>query len=106
MAQSEPLHIDAGATYQRQFTYAKDDGSAYSPDFYCRMVIVDSENTAVLDIEPDFNNTTGDISFELSPGQTGSLTETRYRWAMELIGDNETIRLLQGRVSVSPEVVK
>jgi hypothetical protein len=106
MAQSEPLHIDAGATYLRQFTYAKDDGSAYSPDFYCRMVIMDGEGTAVLDIEPDFDLTTGDIAFELSPEQTGSLLEPRYRWAMELIGDTQTIRLLQGRVSVSPEVVK
>jgi hypothetical protein len=105
MAQNEPLHIDAGATYSRQFTYAKDDGTPYSSDFNCKVVIRDLNGNKVIDITPTFSRNTGDISFTLSAAQTSSLTQPRYRWGMELIGNTETIRLLQGRVSVSPEVV-
>lgn len=105
MAQNEPLHIDAGATYTRQFTYAKDSGT-YSVDTNAKVVVRDLDGTAVLTVTPDFNRTTGDIGFTLSPAQTASLDQPRYRWALELISDTETIRLLQGRVSVSADVVK
>ena len=105
MAQSEPLHIDAGATYTRQFTYAKDSG-AWGSDYNARLMVRDSEGNIALDVAPTFNRLTGDISLELTPAQTGTLTEPRYRWSLELIGASETIRLLQGRVTVSPEVVR
>lgn len=106
MAQSEPLHIDAGATYARQFKYAKDDGTAWSEDYGCLLKVRDLDGNLALTVAPGFNRTTGDISLTLSAAQTGSLTQARYRWALELAGDTETIRLIQGRVTVSPEVVR
>lgn len=105
MAQSEPLHIDAGATYSRQFKYATDDGSPWGDDVNARVVIRATDGTKMLDVSPVFNRITGDISLTLTAVETGSLTDTRYRWALELEGETETIRLLQGRVTVSPEVV-
>lgn len=105
MAQNLPLHIDAGATFTREFQFPNPDG-AWSADYNCAMKLRDSSDTVALTVTPSFNRTTGDIVLTLTAAQTGSLTQDRYRWALELIGDSETIRVLQGRVTVSPEVVR
>lgn len=105
MAQNEPLHIDAGATFTREFTFANPDG-AWSSDYNCRVVVRDLNDNKVLDVVPTFDRATGAITLTLSAAQTGTLTLPRYRWAIELVGTAQTLRLLQGRVSVSSEVVR
>lgn len=105
MAQNQPLHIDAGATYSREFTYANPAGGAWSSDYNCKLVIRDLSGSKVIDIVPILDRATGSITFTLTATQTSSLTQTRYKWALELIGTSQTLRLLQGRVTVSPELV-
>jgi hypothetical protein len=106
MAQSLPLHIDAGATFTRQFQFANPAGGAWASDYNCRVVVRDLEDNKVLDLTPTFDRTTGDIAFTLTATQTATLTLPRYRWGIELAGTSQTIRLLQGRVTVSSEVVR
>lgn len=106
MAQNLPLHIDAGATFSRQFKFAKADGTAWASDYNTRVVVRDLDGVKALDVVPTFNRTTGDITLSLTATQTATLTQPRYRWALELVGTAETLRLLQGRVSVSSQVVK
>lgn len=108
MATNEPLHIDAGATYgPRQFTYTNDDGTAFDFTGYTASMQVRSvDGLLVLSKTPTINTATGEISFTLSATETSTLTSTRYRWSLELASASATIRLLQGRVTVSPEVVR
>lgn len=106
MAQNLPLHIDAGATFTREFAFANPAGGAWGADYDCAVKLRDLEGNVALSVVPSFNRTTGAITLTLSAAQTGTLTQDRYRWALELEGDNETLRLLQGRVTVSSEVVR
>jgi hypothetical protein len=106
MAQNLPLHIDAGATFTRQFNFGKADGTAWASDYNCRVVVRDMNDNKVLDVVPTFDRATGDITLTLTAAQTSSLTDPRYRWGLELAGTSETLRLLQGRASVSSEVVR
>jgi hypothetical protein len=49
----------------------------------------------------------GEVVLSLTATQTGTLVNSPYLYQIELHGpDAEVIRLVQGQVSVSPEVVK
>lgn len=106
MAQNLPLHIDAGATFSREFQFPNPAGGAWSSDYNVKVVVRDLNDTKVLDVTPTFDRATGDITLNLTATQTASLTESRYRWGLELAGTAQTLRLLQGRVTVSSEVVR
>lgn len=106
MAQNLPLHIDAGATFSREFQFANPAGGAWGSDYNCAVKLRDQDGNVALSVTPTFNRTTGDITLDLTAAQTGTLTEARYRWALELAGTDQTLRLLQGRVTVSSEVVR
>jgi hypothetical protein len=102
------LHVDAGATYTRDIVYTNDDGSlfdltGYSASMQIRPSV--SSSTLTLAITPTLNTTTATVSFSLTAVQTAALAGS-YVYAIELAKSPIVIRLMEGEVIVSPEVVR
>jgi hypothetical protein len=104
------LYVEAGATFQRSLTYTNDDGSLFDlEDFTAALQVRQtvSSDEAVIDIEPFIDPEFATVSWEFTAEQTASLTATNYVWALELYGpDDLVIRLVEGAVTVSPEIVR
>jgi len=102
------LHVEAGATYTRDIVYTNDDGSlfdltGYSASMQIRPSV--SSSTLTLAITPTINTTTSTVSFTLTAVQTAALAGS-YVYAIEIAKSPIVIRLMEGEVIVSPEVVR
>ncbi len=110
MAVRYKLHIDAGATFKREFEYTNDDGTVFNLTGYTAKLQIREtvDGPLVLEIIPAINVTTGVISFTLTAAQTATLIKPEYVYAMELYapGNEPTFRFIEGGVEVSPEVVR
>ena len=108
MAVRHKLYVEAGATLTRQFEYTDNDGEPFDLVGYtAKMQIRDADGALAVEVIPEINVETGEISIELSAAQTSTLTGTGYVWAIELYApDGYVVRLVEGGVRVSPEVVR
>jgi hypothetical protein len=110
MAAVYTLRIDAGATFTRQFTYTNPDGSVFDLDGYTALMHIreTAEADLALEVVPVIDVEEGTISITITAADTATLTAPEYVWAMELTaaGGEPVVRLLQGKVLVSPEVVR
>lgn len=108
MAIQYNLHVEAGATYTRDIVYTNDDGSlfdltGYSASMQIRPSV--SSSTLTLAVTPTINTTTSTVSFTLTAVQTAALAGS-YVYAIEIAKSPIVIRLMEGEVIVSPEVVR
>lgn len=110
MATTVNLNVDAGTTFSVEFEYTNDDGSIFNlTGFTAIMQIRDmpTSPTYVLQINPTLTVATGIISVNLTAQQTATLTNSSYVYAIELYGAGGlVIRPVEGKVIVSPEVVR
>lgn len=104
------LYVEAGATFTRSLVYTNDDGSLFNLDGFTAELQVResvSATSATLTVEPSIDVETATISWEFTAAETSALTADSYVYAMELYGpDSLVIRLIEGAVTVSPEVVR
>lgn len=104
------LYVEAGATFERSLVYTNDDGSLFDlTDFTGELQVRETvaSATAALTVEPFIDPETATVSWEFTAEQTASLTDPTYVYAMELYGpEGFVIRLLEGAVTVSPQVVR
>ncbi len=104
------LHVEAGATFERSLVYTNDDGSlfdltGYTAELQVRETVASAE--PVITVEPDIDVETATISWTFTAEQTSDLTASSYVYAIELSKiDGYVIRLLEGFVIPSPEVVR
>jgi hypothetical protein len=111
LAQTYNLHIDAGATFNLNLRYRNQDGSLYDLTGYTASLQVRktaTSSTAVVSVTPSINVATSVISVNIPAATTSTLTDSPYVWALELHSADESnvIRLVEGLVIVSPEVVR
>jgi hypothetical protein len=109
MATTINLNVDAGATFVVEFEYTNEDGSLFDLTGYTALMQIRDMPTApnfVLQIVPTLNVTFGLIIATLSAAQTSTLTNSSYVYAIELYSGQTVIRPVQGRVIVSPEIVR
>jgi len=109
MAANDTLYVDAGATFTRQYVYTNTDGSVFDLTGYTARAQVRTDYTAAtatIDTNPTIDVGTGTISLTFTATETGLLTNTQYVWALELTKSPTVIRLVEGQVVVSLEVVK
>jgi hypothetical protein len=104
------LYVEAGATFERSLIYTNDDGSLFDlTGFTAELQVRESvtSDSVTLAVTPTIDPETAAISWTFSATQTASLTLARYVYALELYGpDDLVIRLIEGAVTVSPEVVR
>lgn len=109
MAEQITLPVQAGATFNSlSFKYFEDDGVTPVPLDSLKLQIRETPASSLaVEVIPSWDAETGLIEFELSAAQTSSLVKPEYVWAMEVVlVSGETVRLAQGKVRVSPEVVR
>jgi hypothetical protein len=105
------LVIQAGANYLRDFFYLEPDEvtpvdlTGYTARMQIRRA-ASSDAELLLDVYPEVTVVSGRIRLSLDAVQTGLLTAQSYVYAIELsTSPTNVIRLIGGRVWVSPEVV-
>lgn len=108
MAIQYNLHVEAGATFVRDFVYTNEDGTlfdltGYSAAMQIRPTV--SSSTLTLAVTPTINVSTATVSVTLTATQTAALTGS-YVYAIELTKSPLVIRFAEGEVIVSPEVVR
>lgn len=104
------LHVEAGATFERSLIYTNDDGTLFDLTGYTaelQVRLTPTSSTAVIELEPEIDVETATISWTFTAAQTALLTASSYVYAIELTReDGYVIRLLEGSVIPSPEVVR
>lgn len=106
------LYVQAGATYDLySFRYLEDD--AVTPvDLTGWSALLQVRETAAspdvaLEVVPTITAATGMVEFTFTATETASLTGVNYVWAIELTSpDDVVVRLVGGKLVVSPEVVR
>ena len=110
MAANYGLEIEAGATFSLEFEYKNDDGTLFDFTGWTAQAQIRQTPTAAsaVEITTAINAETSVITISLTATQTSSLTFANYVWAMELTetATSRVIRLVEGAVRVSPEVVR
>ena len=109
MSSTYPLRIEAGATYSRTFKIKnKSDGSNFSLTGYTARAQIRTDYDAglTLAITPTISVPDSSITIRIEAAQTSLFLLPKYIWGLEIQNATDTIRLLEGSVTVSPEVVK
>jgi hypothetical protein len=110
MAYIVNFYVEAGASFSRSVTYTNDDGTLFDlTDYTAELQVRETVQSAsaILTITPTIDVQTATISWAFTPAQTSTLTASSYVYAMELTKDDgSVIRLIQGSLTISPEVVR
>ena len=108
MAKKYNLQIDAGTTYSVSFIYKSDTGVPFDLTGYSVVCQIRSVSPNALILSPTMTKVDADglITLSLTATQTGTLSTIPYIYAIEITKDAEVIRVVQGDVVVSEEIVK
>lgn len=109
MAAIQNLVIDQGTTFNLVVTLTNLDGSAkdittYTVSAQLRKSYYSNTYTDFTAEKTDAVN--GEITISLTATQTSALKAGRYVYDIEAASDDETIRVLEGIVTVTPEVTR
>lgn len=108
MATVQNITIDQGTTYSLTITLTNDDGTAkdlssYTVSAQMRKSYYTSTYTAFTTAKVDL---TGELTISLTAVQTSDIKAGRYVYDIEIVSSEETLRILEGIVTVTPEVTK
>jgi hypothetical protein len=102
--------VEAGATFTRTITVTEDDGTLFDLTGYTATLqvrLTASSSSAAITKTPTINVPNATISWTFTAAETATLTASKYVYALELAHTNGTvIRLVQGDLNISPEVVR
>lgn len=109
MATVQNLFIDQGTTFSLVVNMTNLDGSVkdlsdYSVAAHMRKSYYTNTYTAFTSEVSDAAN--GEITISLSATQTSALKAGRYVYDLEASSSAETLRVLEGIITVTPEVTK
>lgn len=108
MAIQYNLHVEAGATFTRDIVYTNDDGTDFDLTGYSGKLQIrptPTSSTLSLEVIPTVNVATSTISWTFTPAQTSAMVNG-YSYAMEITNGTIVIRLIEGLLVVSPELVR
>lgn len=108
MATVQNIVIDQGTTFSLTITLTNDDGSAkdltsYTVAAQMRKSYYTNTYTSFTTSKVDL---TGEVTMSLTASQTSDLKAGRYVYDLEITSSTETLRILEGIVTVTPEVTK
>jgi len=108
MASVNNIVIDQGTTFTLSVTLTNDDGTpkdltAYTVASQIRKSYYTNTFTAFTTSKV---NLTGEISISLTAAQTTALKAGRYVYDIEIEDPSETVRVIEGIVTVTPEVTR
>jgi hypothetical protein len=108
MATVQNLFIDQGTTYELVVNLTNTDGSAkdlstYTVAAQMRRSYYTNTYTAFTTDKVDL---TGEITLSLTAAQTSAVKAGRYVYDIEITSVDETVRVLEGIITVTPEATK
>ena len=108
MATTANLVIDQGTTFTTTINLTNDDGSEkdlsdYTVSSQIRKSYYTSTYTAFSTSKVDL---AGEITLSLTATQTSALKAGRYVYDLEITSSEETVRVIEGIVTVTPEVTR
>lgn len=108
MATTANLVIDQGTTFTTTINLTNDDGSEkdltdYTVSSQIRKSYYTSTYTAFSTSKADL---AGEITLSLTATQTSALKAGRYVYDLEITSSEETVRVIEGIVTVTPEVTR
>ena len=100
--------IDQGTTYSLELNLTNDDTTAnYLTAYTVTSQLRKSyESTTATDFTTAKVNATGKITISLTAAQTAALKAGRYVYDIEIASASETLRVLEGLVTVTPNVTR
>ena len=109
MAQIQNIYIDQGTTFSLSLNVSDQNGDPKDLSDYTAAAQMRKSyytNTAI-----DFNADItlpldGEVSISLTAEETSAIKAGRYVYDIEIEGESETLRVLEGIVVVNPEVTK
>lgn len=109
MATVQNLFIDQGTTFSLVLSITNVDGtdkdlSDYTVAAHMRRSYYTNTYTAFTCEKTDEAN--GEITISLTPAETSAIKAGRYVYDIEIASSAETLRVLQGIVTVTPEATK
>ena len=109
MAFTVNLYVEAGATLSRTITYTNEDGTLFDLTGYSAQLqvrLTAPAPTAILTKTPTIDVAKAEISWTFTAAETATLIAEKYVYALELTKDGIVTRLVEGDLTVSPEVVR
>jgi hypothetical protein len=108
MAGITNIVIDQGTTFDLTINVTADDGSPTDlTDYTISSQIRKSYYTnTYTELTTSKVNLTGEITLSLTPTQTSALKAGRYVYDVEMASSEETVRVVEGIVTVTPEVTR
>lgn len=108
MAAVFTLHVDAGTTWRVEFEYTNEDETVFDlTGWTAKMQFRETPTaTLALEMDADIDVVLGRLAFTATAAQTSTLTLPSYVYAVEMTDGTEVVRLVQGGVHVSAEVVR
>ena len=108
MASINNIVIDQGTSFRLSVVLTNDDGSpkdltSYEVNSQIRRSYYTNTFTAFTTSKV---NLTGEITISLSAAETSSLKAGRYVYDIEIEDPSETVRVIEGIVTVTPEVTR
>jgi hypothetical protein len=108
------LIIDQGATWEITFTYKNASGSAINLTEYTAALQLrtnyDAASPSLSLTSPSggivLGGTAGTIAITASATQTGALVAGEYVYDLEITTGTKVTRLVQGRITVTPQVTR
>jgi hypothetical protein len=107
------LIIDQGATWSITFTYKNTDGTPINLTGYSAALQLRTSYdaaSAALSLTSGsgivLGGTAGTIAVTATATQTGALTAGEYVYDLELTSSSVVTRLVQGRITVTPQVTR
>ena len=108
MATVNNIVIDQGTTFSLVLNLTNDDGTAKNLTEYT--VASQIRKSYYSNTYTNFTtakvNMTGAVTISLTAGQTQALKTGRYVYDVEITSNQETVRVLEGIVTVTPEVTR
>jgi len=109
MAQIQNIFIDQGTTFSLSLAVNDQNGdlkdlTGYTVAAQMRRsyyTTTSTSFTAVVSLPED-----GEVTISLTAVQTSAIKAGRYVYDIEITGDGETLRVLEGIVVINPEVTK
>lgn len=108
MASVNNIVIDQGTTFSLSLNLSNDDGSEkdltdYTVSSQMRRSFYTNTYTA---FTTNKVNLTGEVIISLTAEETSALKAGRYVYDIEITSPEETVRVLEGIVTVTPEVTR
>jgi hypothetical protein len=108
MASKANLIVDQGTTFTTTITVTDDDGNALDLSGYTGAAQIrkhySSSNSVNFSVS--INSGTGEVTLSLTANATANLTAGRYVYDCELTNSGTVSRILEGIVTVSPQVTR